>query len=765
MLALTLLVAVVGVVDAGGVLASGPVEHVAESKGTKVERARREVAALWAAYHARFKRDKDTVIGAVYGRYSSRFQDSIADQIRTLLEDAQRRNIYVPFEHIYYDMAVRGYKNDRDGLNGLRACLAAKKVAVVFFFATNRLFRKSYRSLAFVEEQVVERGIRAIFAKSGIDTADGKRWRMLLNANAMIDEYCVDMNVDNIRASHEGLLEKRLVFGTISFGYCGVAIPGQFTRRGRPSKRLAIDEMAADWVRRIYHWHVVDRLDVIEIVRRLRADPTAPKPAKADRWSRASVIKLLKNSRYRGLWHYGVEESIWLSSKDYTRQMKRDNPLKSVQIEEFRVIADDLYYRAQVLLADEATKNSGRKTKDGTPRSRLLNGLFICPTHNRKLYVGGPNGRSMFCKDCQANSADDRPLFSLLPIDVAQRKTCEAVASLIRSDESLAERIVEACRHHAALAQAPDPARKKVLESSLARLEPRIRFILRNPGETDADRDESEATLKALRKDRSEATAELQSLLASSAKAIAVPTPEEAMAELDRLAAVLTGAATSTESSGLVRELIDAAMGGAINLYQCGERASKKGWLEGRFPNRIIEAAIRKLTGVEIEVAGEQPQEIVIVYRREKEAFPGELRDEIISMYQADRLVKQIARELGANRNTVADVLDEWFAARGETRPDGRSRRAKLATKHLEAPLYQCLAEKVHELAEENLLFDDIASELGADRNTITAAWGHWHTSRGLPVPDGRTRRKSLAIKTRPRRGSDGDSDASPAVA
>jgi len=73
-------------------------------------------------------------------------------------------------------------------LNALRACLHAKSVKVVLFFATNRLFRKSYRSLQFVVEQVVERGIRALFVKSGVDTADAKRWRSLLNMHAMMDD-------------------------------------------------------------------------------------------------------------------------------------------------------------------------------------------------------------------------------------------------------------------------------------------------------------------------------------------------------------------------------------------------------------------------------------------------------------------------------------------------------------------------------------------------------------------------------------------------
>ena len=51
----------------------------------------------------------------------------------------------MPLEFVFYDLGIRGFKSDRDGLNGLRKCLQSKSVEVVFFFATNRLFRKTYR--------------------------------------------------------------------------------------------------------------------------------------------------------------------------------------------------------------------------------------------------------------------------------------------------------------------------------------------------------------------------------------------------------------------------------------------------------------------------------------------------------------------------------------------------------------------------------------------------------------------------------------------
>ena len=389
--------------------------QVADERQARRDRTWDEIKRIVAEFHARLPRDRAEAVGAAYARYSSRFQDSVADQVRALFEDAVRKAIFIPLEHVFFDLAVRGFKNDREGLNALRDCLDRKAARVVFFFATNRLFRKTYRSLQFVEEQVVDRGLRAVFVRSGVDTAAARRWRHMLTQLASMDEFVVGMNVENIRAAHEGLLARRLVFGTVSFGYAGEPIPGQLTRRGQPRKRLAIDPGAGPWVGRVFHWYVADRVPIAEIVRRLNADPAVPPPPKSPNraWTHGAVRKLLRNSRYRGCWRYGVTETVWVSSKDYARQLPRREPLKEVQIEDLRLVPDDRWYAAQALLAKEAGRVVGCKPRDGdvASRPRVLNGLFYCPTHNRRLYVGGVHGKYMVCTDCRGRPADRRPLF------------------------------------------------------------------------------------------------------------------------------------------------------------------------------------------------------------------------------------------------------------------------------------------------------------------------------------------------------------------
>jgi site-specific DNA recombinase len=179
---------------------------------------------------------------------------SIADQVRRCYEAAVKEGIFVPRDFVCYDLAVRGLKAQRAGLDRVRALLEGKAVRAVLFFATNRLFRRTYKALQFVEEEVVERGIRAIFAHSAVDTQDADRWRMLLQFHAMMDEFVVGMYADHVRAGQEGLFARRLVFGTVSFGYRGVPIPGEFTKRKRPRCRLEVDPVAGPLAARIYAW-------------------------------------------------------------------------------------------------------------------------------------------------------------------------------------------------------------------------------------------------------------------------------------------------------------------------------------------------------------------------------------------------------------------------------------------------------------------------------------------------------------------------------
>lgn len=100
----------------------------------------REIDTILADHHAQLPRAQAKAIGAVYARFSTRFQHSIGDQVRTLCESAAKQGIHIPRDFVYFDMALQGYRDRRPVLNKLRELLDKKAVQVLLVFSTNRLF-------------------------------------------------------------------------------------------------------------------------------------------------------------------------------------------------------------------------------------------------------------------------------------------------------------------------------------------------------------------------------------------------------------------------------------------------------------------------------------------------------------------------------------------------------------------------------------------------------------------------------------------------
>jgi transposase len=176
------------------------------------------------------------------------------------------------------------------------------------------------------------------------------------------------------------------------------------------------------------------------------------------------------------------------------------------------------------------------------------------------------------------------------------------------------------------------------------------------------------------------------------------------------------------------------------------------------------------LSGLVQTLAGAAPREdqeepvVTIDYR---EATPSEAwADRVKELYDQGKLIKAIAAELGITRNLAAQALDCWYQQRGLAKPDGRSRRATLDQKHLRPPRYVQLAEEAMRLSNAGRARDEIAARLNCSRPTITKAINHWHQSRGLSAPAGRTRRQeSDGSSVRPEVGGVSGCDAPPPAA
>ncbi len=703
-----------------------------------------EIDQLLDAYYKVMKRKDAVSIGGLYARHSSRFQDSIIDQIRVILEDAVRKMIFIPREYVCFDIATRGCKERRPGLIALKRLVADNKVQTVMAFATSRLYRRTYRTLQFVEEELVERGIRGIFVKSGIDTHEGDQWRTLLHSLASNDEAQVRLSVAHIQASQEGLFVRRMVHGSLSLGFTGEIVEGEFTRRQRPRRKIVIDPETARWIVRMYYWYVVEGLSIPAIARRLNSDPDAPAPEKSTTglWTRATVIRHLENAEYRGRWRYGAKETKWLSKKDYPVQVPRNAALKEGQFEELRIVPDDCWYTAQQRLNDEHGE-SGRKPKRGERKAspNFLRQLFLCPAHQRKLVVGGAKGCVLLCPTCRFVEAYERPLFTHLNRELALRLTCETLIEWLEPTEDLVCSIIDTCKRESTSLNQANPESLQVMQAQLKTLGSTIEFNRRNPGITPEEQLRTEAVLKDLRCDQNELLARLRSVEAAMTATDRVPNRDTVIEFLESTREQLRLCLTTTDETKLRngRRVVDDLTGGILALHQMGERTKSKGHLQARFQVDAVAFAVERMTGLRI-VESKTARDVVIDFKKPK--LIDEQSETAKRLWDQGLLHVDIAKQMGCIPPYVTKLIQHWHDTRGLARPNNKSRRKRLDKKQSKTPLYNMIANEVVELMKSGLSNLEIARRLKTNDFNVAKAIKWWHEMRCLPVPNATVRRQ-----------------------
>lgn len=721
---------------------SVPLGNNRSLQSSEAERARLHEGTVAAAdriaaeAHAKLPRSQASSIGALYARFSTLYQDSAIDQIREQFDFAVSNKIFVPREYVFFDLAVRGYKNQRAGLDQLRTVVSAKKINVLLLFATNRLFRKVYLTLQFVDQTVVEKGVRCVFVKDGIDTIKKEQWRTLLHTRAMLDEMQVTVNSEHIRAALRGMFLQGLVRGTLHLGYTGETIPGKETKRGRHRRRIVINEDEAKLVRLIYSWYVDDELSLNEIAQKLNSMPDVPRPRKSTRWRQYTVRALLLRETYRGVWKFSVTERKFLSSKDYVRQVQREAPLEQVPFESLRIVSDALWFAAQQRLSkNKCIRGRHSKVDDREKSGRILSGLFWCPTHDRVLRSCSAFGNYLGCPVCATIEPNMRPLFSKAHRDVVLKLLSTRLADLIRQDDELVSKIVSECQRCAAAIQRPDTCEIDRLEKVVSDCTRNIDFNRRNPGETDEERQESSAAIREFGAKRKEAQIRLAVIRAALSEPVRVPDETEVRDLLSQFDEILRHAAAGqlgAEEFSSVRDILQLLTGGRVEMHQIGERREMKGWLQGRFKVDMLDVVVEKLTGR--RPADDGAIEVVIDFQRPRKTDSD--ADRAIQLWLDGTMSKEIAKELGSVDSYVSRLLRIGAERIGTTLDALREKRKKPSITPGRVPRYQMIAEDAKQLWWDELFpAAAVARRLKCCEGTIKTSIRFWFESRNLPAP------------------------------
>ena len=697
-----------------------------------------------------------------YARYSSDHQSekSIVDQQRECRDCAERHGHAISAELEFVDEAISGTKRDRFGLNSLIAAAKAGQIHVLYFHSLSRLSRESVITLPLLKELVYKYDVRIISVSEGIDSNETS-WELIAHIMSIVHEHYLKDLAANVLRGLEGRVLDGKSAGDFCFGYGSEPVPGSSgVRRGgndKPPKLYTIDPEKIAWVERIFHWFVRERRSQRWIVRELNR-LGAPKDHRATTkgWRHQYLSGLLRNRKYVGWWPWGEKKNVRDPLTGRIKQVERDPEECEKWLRHFphlQVIDDETFAEAERLLAENAKAYAANRKKNGElggsspgashqqPR-HLLSGLVQCGECRSTFHVGGSNGKYLFCSKyaqgactCQTQLRRDR----------AEKMILSEIGKRILACSAWHKAVFDAVLEHWHAQESHLPKERAAAEKALADVERRISNLL-DRVENGDETPELASRLVKRRKERQELARRVERLRQADESRRPEPTEAWVAEQLSHLGEVLTE--TNPAAAHALRDLV----GGQIVVSEIRRPGSKRHHLQGRFA--IASTAIVERTrgteeegpekaGAESEVLG---KEIVIDFREPLEIEA--LAERAKELYDQGMMNALIAKQLGCSRKRVTEILKYWFESRGLKMPDGRSRRSSLMKKHVEPPLYQTIADEVVQLYQKGELLQCIAEQISLDPHTVVAAVKWWHEERGLPVPDGRTRRKSLDRKT-----------------
>jgi hypothetical protein len=121
-----------------------------------------------------------------------------------------------------------------------------------------------------------------------------------------------------------------------------------------------VNEVEAEWVKKIFGWFVRERQAIQWIVRELNGlKAPRDKRSRGKKWERAAVINLLRRTKYIGIWPWGLNQNHRDPETGEIHQEPReeDEWKKWVrQLPEMKIVDEETFAEAQRLLDENEDK-------------------------------------------------------------------------------------------------------------------------------------------------------------------------------------------------------------------------------------------------------------------------------------------------------------------------------------------------------------------------------------------------------------------------
>jgi site-specific DNA recombinase len=692
---------------------------------------------------------------ACYARFSSDLQsiDSLDQQQRACREAAERHGPTIDDSLLFTDEAVSGTKLVREGLEKMVRAAAEGLFRTLYMYSLSRLARETSIAVPLVKMLVHRYGVRVVSVAEGIDTAQ-PGWEMAVQMLSLVHEQFIRDLSASVRRGHEAAKRRGQSTGDYPFGYHSVPVPGHTVPNGsrnlKVPKVCVIDQATAPWVVKIFQMYVDMRFSLLKIAKELNR-LGAPKDHRSSThtWHAGTVRNILANPKFKGLWGWGRTKTRRDPLTGTTKQEIQSFEEQQRWLTErpdLRIVSDELFEAAQQRLRAESRSrrrrengqlDGGTTVANGQSPRQLLSCLVVCGHCGSPFYVSGRGGKYLGCAqqlsgDCVCKTTLQRAR--------AERLILAAIGNVLLHDPAWLESV---CSWALAAWRSTQEAllpRRHELERRLQGVRQKIAHLVDSVEAGSAPEDLC-ARLDQRRNEQTAIEADLRELERATTWLQQEPTRDWIVGQLTNLNELLSGATPAAAIA--LRRLVS----GQIVVEQIDVPGKKRGYLRGRFKLDVGSCMIptAQPVGTAIEpVTLDREIEIDFVDADPWLAATAKAWD----LYKAGKLHAEIALELKLNRNRVRKLLQLAAQQHGEPLDDGRARQGRLTQEQGPPRHHEVIAEQVMELVNQGLLLTDIAQQLDTHRDMITAAIRFWHESRGLPVPDGRTRRKSLEQKS-----------------